>query len=265
MMSLIVKRYMIVTVMMIALHSLWGQSSIDGQIKINRDKDFKGEALYGFMNGGSELFLEYGFNTLKALEIDYKGEKFSVEIYQMDSPESAFGIYSQHTFKCSPADEFYTFDCSSPGQYQATSGNIYISIVSETRKPDYRQAAKELAEYYINRFKSSEELRIPEVVAQSTIKGEEISNVVKFARGPIALSNSLSSHMLLFENISPYKIWTVSYGGDIAIALVKFESAEDYDLFVSRSKEEAKEMEVKKDLDDKFSLILRFPSVSVEE
>lgn len=262
--SLNVKRSLFVIIMMIALHSVWGQSSIEGQIKINRERDFKGEALYGFMNGGSELFLEYGFNVLKALEIDYKGEKFSVEIYQMDSPESAFGIYSQHTFKCSPADEFYAYDCCSPGQYQAASGNIYISIVSETRKPDYRQATKELAEFYISRFKSSEELIIPEVVIQSIVNEERISNVVKFARGPIALSNSLSSHMSLFENITPYNIWIVSNGGDVAIALVKFESAEEFDIFYSRCTEEAKEIFIKKDLVDKFSLVLRFPSVSLE-
>jgi hypothetical protein len=33
-------------------------------ISVKRERFFNGAALYGFMNGGSDLFLEYGFNEL---------------------------------------------------------------------------------------------------------------------------------------------------------------------------------------------------------
>ena len=72
--------------------------------EIKNERVFKGKALYGFMNGGSDLFLEYGFEELYVSDVKFKGSEFAVEVYMMPSPEDAYGIYSQHTFKCDPAD-----------------------------------------------------------------------------------------------------------------------------------------------------------------
>jgi hypothetical protein len=58
-----------------------------------------GEELFLLINGGADIYLEYGFEN--AIFQSYKmpdGGSINLEIYQMKSPEGAYGIY---TFKSS--------------------------------------------------------------------------------------------------------------------------------------------------------------------
>jgi hypothetical protein len=61
----------------------------------NNPEIYVGDDLYVFINGGAEIYHEYGFN--KVVYNEYKDKKensINVEIYEMKSSESAFGIYS---------------------------------------------------------------------------------------------------------------------------------------------------------------------------
>lgn len=61
---------------------------------------FKGEDLFTYIDGGAEIYYEYGFRQV--LVQDYrnaKGRRISLEIFEMASPESAYGMY---TFKTHP-------------------------------------------------------------------------------------------------------------------------------------------------------------------
>jgi hypothetical protein len=55
---------------------------------------FKGESLFEHINGGADIYYEYGFVEV-AVEYYENGDKeVSVEIYRMDDAAAAFGIYS---------------------------------------------------------------------------------------------------------------------------------------------------------------------------
>jgi len=69
------------------------ESDIEGGV-ITRTGYYDGEALWGLINGGADLYLEYGFNKLLLQLIEWKGYKFRIEIYRMKSPEAAVGIFS---------------------------------------------------------------------------------------------------------------------------------------------------------------------------
>jgi hypothetical protein len=57
----------------------------------------KGEDLFLLINGGAEIYYEYGFKqTVFQSYINPQGQRINLEIYEMDSPESAYGMY---TFK----------------------------------------------------------------------------------------------------------------------------------------------------------------------
>jgi hypothetical protein len=67
----------------------WSQ---DGQ-----PQEFAGEDLYTYIDGGAEIYQEYGFR--RVVVQDYKngaGKSVSLEIFEMASPEAAYGIF---TFK----------------------------------------------------------------------------------------------------------------------------------------------------------------------
>jgi len=185
----------------------------DNGITVIRERNFKGTALYGFMNGGSDLYLEYGFRDLRALEIKYKGQDYSVEIYSMPTAEDAYGIYSQHTFRCITADTLGSYNCLSKFQLQAPVGDKYISIVFSSPSRDLQAGARDLLKYY----------SAPSTIAADSIKTlaipdqfkemeRPLSGKLKYMRGPLATSNIDSDLENLLKNISNYKVWYLKCG-----------------------------------------------------
>ncbi len=59
---------------------------------------FVGEDLYELINGGAEIYHEYGFKAIISQEYEsLNGKSINLEIYKMENPISAFGIYSFKT------------------------------------------------------------------------------------------------------------------------------------------------------------------------
>lgn len=168
-------------------------------IEIKRERTFTASGLYGFMNGGTDQFLEYGVKELVVRDIVYKGENYTVEIYEMASPEDAFGIYSIHTFKCERADTLNCIDCLSPYQLQAVSGNKYISVVFQSAK----QKADEVVRKYVP---MDVDLAIPTLLNEKM----PVSGRLKFLRGPLSISKASFSFANLMDRISYTGIWFVS-------------------------------------------------------
>ena len=170
---------------------------------IKRDRKFTGSALYGFMNGGSDLYLEYGFKELRAIEVVYKGEEFTVEIYTMPTPEDAFGIYSLHTFSAIVKDTISSFDCHSKNQLQTVTGSNYISIVYEKSNTGVNPGAVELLNYFTRTFEKTP-VSIPEIVTKIAPPS---SGVLKYIRGPLAIMNSYGELDDIMSGIDSYKMW----------------------------------------------------------
>ena len=58
---------------------------------------FLGEDLYVYMDGGAAIYHEYGFKQLLVQDyVDPYGRSLTLEVFEMDEPAAAFGIY---TFK----------------------------------------------------------------------------------------------------------------------------------------------------------------------
>lgn len=64
--------------------------SISDSIKV-----FKGDDLFNYVDGGAEVFMEYGFNQLAtSAYLDKNNNQMQVEIYEMSDPDAAYGAYS---------------------------------------------------------------------------------------------------------------------------------------------------------------------------
>jgi len=55
---------------------------------------YKENQLFEYINGGAEIFFEYGFSQLITQEYIYDDELLVVDIYEMNDAAAAFGIYS---------------------------------------------------------------------------------------------------------------------------------------------------------------------------
>lgn len=68
-----------------------------GWTKDGEPQEYEGEDLYTYIDGGAEIYQEYGFR--RVILQDYKnakGKSVSLEIFEMETPAAAFGLF---TFK----------------------------------------------------------------------------------------------------------------------------------------------------------------------
>lgn len=174
-------------------------------IEVKREREFTGAGLYGFMNGGAEQFLEYGVSKLVARDVVYDGQEYTIEIYDMPTPEDAFGIYSLHVFKCQRADTLGCIDCLSPYQLQAVVGNKYVSVVF----PSGSAAAKSKVDELIRHYLPMDGKDNPAFPAQLSDLSP-YSGKLKFFRGPIGISGVSTSLMHYLDGIAYTGVWFVA-------------------------------------------------------
>ena len=79
------------------LKYLPSEESLGGWKTLYEPETAEGEDLYLLINGGAEIYYEYGFKrTITQSYENQNGKSINLEIYEMESPESAYGIF---TFK----------------------------------------------------------------------------------------------------------------------------------------------------------------------
>ena len=179
-------------------------SNLDNNIYIKRERVFTGTGLYGFMNGGADLFLEYGVKKLTTRDLVYVDEEYTLDIYEMPTPEDAFGIYSVHIFKCLQADSDESINCLSTYQLQTVLSNYYISLVFTSGSEKARTNAKVLLQHYIADIEE-DNICFPEQI--QTYAPLPYSGVLKFLRGPISISGAQLSLATALQGISINGMW----------------------------------------------------------
>jgi hypothetical protein len=95
-------------------------------------RTFRGEALYGYIDGGADLYLEYGFVGVSVQEFVYNKGKFKTEVYRMINPDVAYGIFSVSRFTCKTRPTIASYTCQNKYQLQIVSGPYYINIINES-------------------------------------------------------------------------------------------------------------------------------------
>lgn len=121
-------------------------------LKVLTERLFTSESLFGYMNGGAELYLEYGFDTLLVSEIEWEGESFKVEIFDMAGVEEAFGIYSVSLFRCNKTGVVTPVSCLSQYQLQLCKGDAYINVINNSGSEKGSGMALQIGEWLAERL-----------------------------------------------------------------------------------------------------------------
>jgi hypothetical protein len=69
------------------------ESAVQGWKKAESTRVFTKADLYGYIDGGAEVFLEFGFDQLTLQKYRRAGAEVAVEIYRMADPAASAGIY----------------------------------------------------------------------------------------------------------------------------------------------------------------------------
>jgi len=178
-------------------------TDIPGAI-IVQAKYFEGGALWGHINGGADLYLEYGFNRLLFQEILFKEINFRVEIYIMNDPEAAFGVYSVNHYKCDDVDTLTKFVCITQYQIQSAVGKYYISIANDKGTQEAKEISKQFFSIIFNKI-SGETIVFPQLFQHPSVQNK--LNEIKFFRGTLGLQNGFPQWLDLFDSLNNYEVY----------------------------------------------------------
>lgn len=113
-----------------------GVAGIAGWVVSGTPRTFTQDGLYGYVDGGAEIFLQYGFQNLTVYELipekpAAKVKGMTLEIYRMASPAAAFGIFStRREGNETVLPGIKTAHWIGEQQTNLVKGNLYINILS---------------------------------------------------------------------------------------------------------------------------------------
>lgn len=89
------KRIMIFFLMMVVCPSMAGDfPKVKGWKPVGEVMTYNAGNLWEYINGAAELFLAYGFQSLRSCDLSHKDLVVTVDIYDMGTRLNAFGVYN---------------------------------------------------------------------------------------------------------------------------------------------------------------------------
>ena len=154
-----------------------------GWVKSEAQRTFGGNRLFDHIDGGAELYLEFGFRTL-AYQRYAKGEdELVLEVYEMIGPESALGLYLMKCGVETPQTGIASRNSSEAAQFTILKGRYFLHINNASGGEDLVPAMTSLA----NRaLETAPDERPADLLAMLPGDGLVPGSAVLF-RGPVAL------------------------------------------------------------------------------
>jgi hypothetical protein len=217
-----------------SLHAQWpilGASDVKPGV-ITRSEFFDGKALVGYINGGAEIYFEYGFKRLTVQDVTIAGHDLRIETYQMSDPGAAFGIYSVSAEGCENEDPLIPYSCVSQYQVQGVSGSICFRIQNPTGSPDLHPTMIAYARMIAQRT-SEAQFEMPSLFRHPRFASSHSS--VRRICGPLAMQNSRPGWCEYFGVVDGYAAYLMECDGSYTnptLALVKFRSEETGQRFL---------------------------------
>lgn len=203
-------------------------------LEITRASTYDGNSLWGYIDGGADLYLEYGFDALLVQEVAVAGNTFRVDIYKMKTPEAAYGIYSVMHFKPDATDSLPGWNCASRHQVQFPRGLYYVSVINDNADKEVQLIGIQIAQLLWERT-GGKSLVFPDVFNAPVLTPFHKS--VKFMNGKLGIQNGYASFESLFEEFSGYSLFVMPVRDSILngeIALIRFVKPESKAAFCKK-------------------------------
>ncbi len=205
-------------------------------IEITDSRTFNGNALWGYINGGADIYLEYGFDVLLAQKIEREGKQYTVDIYKMIDSEAAFGIFSVSIFNCNEKLEGTSFSCITPYQVQFVKAPYYVSVVNEDGSAEEQNICRKFATTLKGKIEGG-----TFIITDLFKKNEFLSfrDKVKLMKGRLGLENGFPQWASYFENLKNFKLIVMPVESDentIYIAEIEFSGESSKAAFLDNLK-----------------------------
>jgi len=159
-----------------------------------RTRLFTSGDLYGHINGGAEIFLEFGFEqlTVQPFTADFRPagtksepEEIQVEIYRMADAIAATGIYLMNCGREAPDSSFPERHTLNDFQLLFKRNRYYVIINNVDGDPNLKPAVLEFARHIAARMPAEQPVKPDDVLPRAGLDRSS----VRFIRGPYALQS----------------------------------------------------------------------------
>lgn len=171
--------------------------------ELTDEQHYAGGELYGYMNGGSELYREYGFENLQVQEFTLNNRQLKLEIYRMSDDTAAYGIFSVMAGAQIALPQISPYSSASPYQLVFCKGPWYISILNYEGNEAVQAQSREFARLLAAAF-PPEKFNIPDRVFK--LNGGNPAGI-KLLCGRLALQNYLPEWMDYFAGIGHFQLY----------------------------------------------------------
>ena len=120
--------YLLIGTQLLAQIKLPENGVVNGWLKNETCRVFKKTALFNHIDGGAELFHEFGFDELIVQNYKKGSQEITVEIYKMECPTSALGIYLMKCGTETPIKEISARNSGNRFQITIFKGSYFIQI-----------------------------------------------------------------------------------------------------------------------------------------
>ena len=120
-----------------------------GWAKAGPLKTFTGQDLFNQIDGGAELFLEFGFVRLRLQAYARDKAELTLNAYEMESAASALGVYLMKMGRETPFPEVAARNSSEEAQMTIVKGRYFVQVDNLGEAPASRAEAAALANAFL--------------------------------------------------------------------------------------------------------------------
>lgn len=152
-----------------------GNGFVEGWQTKGPVREFTRNGLYGHINGGSELFLEFGFEILRLQKYRNGEDEISVEAYCMEGAEAALAIYLMKCGRETPVPGIPARNTGDQHQIMLLKGNYFVTVNNFGGKSSLLPVLLKLANETLKNLPDSKPAHLLSILPrQNRVNGSEL-------------------------------------------------------------------------------------------
>lgn len=154
-----------------------------GWKKDGSNRIFDHKNLYGHIDGGAELFFEFGFSALNYQRYKNKSDELILEIYEMENSTAALGIYLMKSGQETPLNDIKIRNTGNSYQILIVKGACFVQIYNMNGEQSLVPVMIQLAQKTLENIPETAPVEILKLLPGDSL----ITGSAKIFRGNYAL------------------------------------------------------------------------------
>jgi hypothetical protein len=147
---------------------------------------YQGDDLFYYINGGADIFLEYGFIRAASCKYENASNTIHLEIYEMEDAESAFGIFSINTNEKGTPVDLGEISFAYDYYLNVWKSKYFIRCTSQKKEVGIVDTLSLFTKYVVDKI--PDKGKLPAIAKAIELDGADKGSL-KFMEGLIALGN----------------------------------------------------------------------------